>query len=129
MKEINFKTWLTWTLRKASYRWPPRLQALTNAQISKPEFSRNPGETVTLRVRNFYRCAHCKLGFSRKGVSIDHIEPVVDPKKGWQGWEEYVTRMFCQVGGFQIICGKCHDKKTLKETKVRTKSKASRRAA
>jgi hypothetical protein len=122
----SFKEWLTWTLRKASYRWPPRQQALRSAQVTVEAHIRNPGETVTGRVRNFYRCRICKLVFSRKGVSIDHIEPVVDPERGWQGWDEYLKRMFCPKEGFQIICQKDHDKKTLKETRVRVIAKRVR---
>ncbi len=125
MKKANsFRTWLIWQLRRLSYRWAPRQHALRNAGVSREEYTKRPGEVVASKlIRNFYRCAICKKVFSRKGVSVDHIKPVVDPKTGWAGWDEYVSRLFCGVDGFQIICGPDHDKKTKKEKKVRQKYK------
>ena len=123
MKSIDLKTWVVWALRKASYRWPARQAALRHAAATKAEYVQHQGEGVSKLVRNFYFCAKCKLVFSRKGVSVDHIEPVVDPRKGWQGFDEYIRRMFCSETGFQILCGPCHDKKTKKENTVRRKER------
>lgn len=120
---IDLKTWVIWCLRKASYRWPPRQAALRNAAVSKAFYLKHPGEKVSKLVRNFYQCAKCKLAFSRKGVSIDHVDPVVDPKRGWQGFDEYIKRMFCSEDGFQILCGTDHDAKTAKERLIRTAAK------
>lgn len=123
MKADYLKTWVVWTLRKASYRWPPRNAALRDAAATKAAYAKGPGEKVSKLVRNFYSCRGCKKVFSRKGVSIDHIKPVIDPKHGWQGFDVYVTRMFCAVGGFQILCKLCHDAKTKTENNVRKETK------
>lgn len=120
---MDLKTWVIWSLRKASYRWPPRNAALRKSAATKAEYDKLPGEKVSKLVRNFYRCKACKKVFSRKGVSIDHIKPVVNPKRGWQGFDEYIRRMFCGADGFQILCGKCHDAKTAKEREVRKEAK------
>jgi len=126
MKSIDLKTWVIWSLRKASYRWPPRQRALAAAKMT---INKNSMLARAFpRCRNFYQCAKCEGVFVRKGVSIDHIEPVVDPKKGFQGFDEYVKRMFCQQEGFQIICNKCHDSKTAKERVIRMKTKKARAA-
>lgn len=124
---IDLKQWVVWTLRKASYRWPPRQQALARSkvQIGKGSFMARKFP----RCRNFYQCAECEDVFVRKGVSIDHIEPVVDPRKGWQGFDVYIKRMFCGVEGFQVLCSACHDAKTAKENKVRKKHKAERKVS
>lgn len=114
---IDLKTFLVWTLRKASYRWPPRQKALSNAQVRVPKSSELAKKYP--RCRNFYVCAKCSAMFPRSEVSIDHVQPVVDPKKGWQGWDVYLTRMFCNVAGFQILCSKDHDAKTKAENAVR----------
>lgn len=119
----TFRTWLIWQLRRLSYRWPPRQAALRQASVSKADYGKRPGEKVSKLVRNFYRCAICKRVFSRKGVSVDHIEPVISPQQGWQGWEDYIYRLFCKVDGFQIICSNDHDEKTAWERKVRLKYK------
>lgn len=94
-------------LRRGSYRWPPRNEALKNARVA----------------RNQYKCAHCEGIFGRKEVSIDHIHPVVDPDEGFTGWDSYVERMYCELEGFQILCDTCHDKKTAEEKEVRKASK------
>ena len=125
----TFRTWLIWQLRRLSYRWPPRQVALRKASVSKEEYQKRPGEKVSKFVRNFYRCAICRKVFSRKGVSVDHIVPVIDPRRGWQNWTEYIRRLFCDVDGFQIICSKDHDAKTARERKVRLKYKRMKKEA
>ena len=123
MKPIDLKTWVIWSLRKASYRWPPRNACLREAACTKEQYAKKPGEKVSKLVRNFYRCEKCRLVYGRKGVSIDHIKPVIDPKKGWQGFDEYIARMFVGVSGFQILCKECHDEKTKRENKIRKEHK------
>jgi len=118
-KANSFRTWMIWQLRRLSYRWPPRQAALRGAQrvvtaALKKEYP---------RCRNFYQCAVCGEVFSRKEVSVDHIDPVIDPKRGWQGFEVYIKRLFCGAQGFQIICSDCHDAKTAHERKIRMKYK------
>jgi 5-methylcytosine-specific restriction endonuclease McrA len=105
---FNFKSWMISQLRKASYRYPARNEALKRAR----------------RARNEYECAHCKKIFGRKDVQIDHIEPVVK-LQGFTSWDDYITRMFCPVEGYQILCKEDHDIKTQKEREQRylTKSK------
>ena len=124
----DLKTWVIWCLRKASYRWPPRQAALKHAAVSKAFYMKHPGEKVSKLVRNFYQCVKCKKAFSRKGVSIDHVDPVVDPRRGWQGFDEYIKRMFCSEDGFQILCSIDHDEKTAKERAIRTEAKRRAKA-
>ena len=107
MKTFNFRSWLTWTLRKASFRWPPRTEALRAARVS----------------RGRYKCVGCEGEFTNKEVSVDHKEPVIDPKRGWQGWDSFIERMFCPASGFQILCNVCHYSKTEKERLVRTENR------
>ena len=123
LKTLDVKQFVIWTLRKGSYRWFPRNACLRKAVLTKEEYATKPGEKVSKLVRNFYQCAGCKKGFSRKGVSLDHIRPVIDPKTGWRGFDEYVKRMFCDEGGFQVICKLCHNAKTKKENNVRSRVK------
>lgn len=103
---IPFKNWLIWILRRATYKWPPRSASLKAAWVE----------------RGIYRCAKCKKVFPRKDVAIDHIVPVIDPKNGWVSWDVYIERLFCEEKGFQILCRKCHDKKTKKERSIGAKT-------
>lgn len=101
------KKFIVPTLRRASYRWPARNEALKEARIS----------------RGMYKCNVCLDTFARKGVNVDHIEPVVDPIKGFEGWDVYINRMFCGKDGFQILCKTCHDFKSQEEKKIRKNKK------
>jgi hypothetical protein len=126
-KAGSFKEWVIWQLRRLSYRWPARSEAFRNAAASRADFERANGKgKVTKRVRNFYWCALCEGVFTRKQVSADHIEPVIDPKKGFVDFNTYIVRLFCAASNFQIICDECHDGKTAKERKVRSRYKKRR---
>ena len=106
-KPNTFRTWLVWQLRRISYKWPPRNEALRCARVE----------------RGKYLCAKCRKIYGNKQISLDHIEPVVDPKAGWAGFEEYIGRLFCAVEGFQVLCSGCHDRKTKREKEIRKEYK------
>lgn len=118
-KAGSFKEWVTWQLRRLSYRWPARSQAFRNAAATAADFKKHGSGTVAKRVRNFYWCALCQGVFTRKQVSADHRVPVVDPKTGFVDWNTFIPRLFCEASNFQIICDDCHDKKTAKERNIR----------
>ena len=114
---IAFPTWIVWQLRKASYRWPARYQALKAAKVAP----------------NTYRCAKCGKDYKKEGkkriITVDHIVPCKDPSKP-QAFQEalvscacgvcdYLRKMFCTVAGLQVLCKACHTPKTKKEMKVR----------
>ena len=99
----KLKSWLISTLRRASYRWIPRSEALKAAKIA----------------RNQYVCNICKSVRGRKDVTLDHIIPIV-LVTGWDSWDGVMTRLFCSKEEFQVICKKpCHSDKTKKENQER----------
>ena len=74
--------------------------------------------------RGVYLCAHCKkhvpptVKDGRRRVNnifVDHIDPIVDPTKGFEGWDVFIDRMFCEKSNLQLLCGDCHDKKSMAE--------------
>lgn len=118
--KLSLKQWLVWQLRKASYRWPYRYEAMKLAKTGK----------------NTYKCAICGGNYERKGgtgtrksISLDHIKPCVDPSKPNAfeadletcicGVCEYIRRMFPPATGFQVLCKLCHDTKTGSERAIR----------
>lgn len=64
-------------------------------------------------------CVKCKK--KTKELYADHIFPVVDVKKGFEGWDTYFRRMF--YGKLQALCKVCHDSKTREERRERWKCK------
>lgn len=123
---IPFQTWIVWQLRKISYRWPARYQAMKLAKVD--------GEP------NTYLCNACKTKHKKVGkqrtISLDHIVPCKDPSRP-QAFQEdlaacvcgvcdYLRKMFCDVKGYQVLCKKCHDIKTDKEMGTRKKARRKR---
>lgn len=54
-------------------------------------------------------------------VEMDHKQAVVDPEKGFQGWDEYIGRMWCGPNGYNRLCRSCHQEKTNEETQKRSR--------
>ena len=69
------------------------------------------------------KCYACKLG--KKKLFADHVDPAVDPKKGWEGWDVYYERMF--EGKLQPLCAKCHNAKSRVENQERRRRKNERK--
>ena len=121
--QARFNSFIKSALRKASTRWPPGYGALNDAFVGS---AINPESG---RMCKHYKCAVCGESFPAKRVAKDHIVPVIDPRKGWQNWTEYITRLFCDVDCFQIICAEDHDAKTARERKVRLRYKRIKKEA
>lgn len=109
-KKINRNTWVKGVLRSASFRWKPRGEALKAARVE----------------RGKYKCASCEELFGPKEVELDHITPVVDPKKGFTTYDDYIEKLFCDVEGFAVLCSACHEAKTSIEDKMREHYKSDR---
>lgn len=104
-KAFNLQHWLVQKIRRISYQYPPRKDAIKKARVS----------------RGKYKCASC-LGenFGPKEIQLDHIEPVINPHEGFQNWDIYIGRLFVDIDGWQILCLPCHKVKTQRENIVRT---------
>lgn len=101
--EARFKSFVISALRRASSRWAPKYTCKKNARVG----------------RNEYRCASCAAIVGNKYIKADHIQPVVDPVRGFESWDVYIQRLFVEVDGYQAICKACHTIKTGEERKLR----------
>lgn len=111
MENKKIKSWVISTLRRASFRFQPRNEALVRARVD----------------RGLYKCNICSEIFKRGDVQIDHIKPVI-PLTGWDDWNGFIDRLFCDTEGFQIICTVCHDVKTTTEDTIRANNNAERKS-
>lgn len=109
VKSPDLKHWLTNKLRRLSYQWPARREAIKKARTE----------------RGKYTCNICEGTFGPKEINVDHIIPVIDPHTGFQDWHQYITRLFCEIEGLQICCVNCHKTKTFFEEAVRKQVKRS----
>lgn len=112
MNDINspdFRKFLSRQLRKVSYMWAPRNEALRLAKVSWGK----------------YTCASCDQVHQKKDIAIDHIHPVC-PVTGFEGWDVEISRLFCPIEGFQILCKDCHKVKTTHENNLRRQHRSSK---
>ena len=105
--EARFSNFIKSALRAASSRWAPKYSCLKQAKVAYGK----------------YKCAQCGKIFGPTSMKVDHVQPVVDPIKGFQGWDEYVGRLFIEVDGFQALCVTCHNAKSILENELRRQSK------
>lgn len=73
----------------------------------------------------FYRCEKCRKLCPE--IEIDHIIPAVDPVKGWEGFDKFIERLFCDINNLEGKCHECHKKKSGKENKVRKTVRKSKK--
>lgn len=102
-KKFNRNTFAKGALRRASLMWPPISEARRLAR----------------KAPNQYECAMCHELFKSKDTQIDHVQSVIDIMKGWQGWDSYIERLFCDVENLACLCTTCHDSKTRSEVTMR----------
>ena len=98
--ESRFRSFMISALRRASRLWPPRKDVLRRSRLGNGQ----------------YRCAGYKRPRHevryRYGVTVDHIDPVVDAKGVFTTWDFVIERMFVDGGKMQVLCLTCHRKKT-----------------
>lgn len=66
-----------------------------------------------------YRCEMCGEEYTSKDMQVDHIKPVVDPTKGFETWDKFIDRLYCEGSNLQALCKGCHSQKTKAEKGVR----------
>lgn len=107
----NLRNFLTNKLRRLSYQWSPRKEAIKKARIE----------------RGVYVCAICEGKFGPKEIQLDHKIPVIDEEVGFVDWNTYIERLFCAEENFQVLCKPCHETKTFFEQEIRKQVKQEKR--
>jgi len=106
-KKPNRNTFVKGLLRRGSFHWKPRNEALKLARVE----------------RGKYKCAMCEELFGPREIQLDHIHPVIDPRKGFTTWDDYIERLYPYEEGWQTLCISCHDNKTRIEDVLREEFK------
>lgn len=104
--EAQFWSFIRSALRMKSRWWKPI------TEIKKQ--SRRLCKNCTGRQKYEYKCNECKKWFKDKEVEVDHLVEAgsltcADDLAG------FVERLFCEIDGLQVLCKKCHNKKTYKK--------------
>jgi len=101
--EQKVKSFVTRELRRASIRWPEKSEAL---KLSRKE-------------RGKYQCDSCRELFDRTAVHLDHRDPVIDIKRGWTDFNDFINRLFISADKYDVLCIPCHNSKTSLEDAMR----------
>ena len=107
-------------LRRMSRRWRPLVQDALNTARRPSQSKKNP------RLKWQFNCAKCGGWFSRKNVEVDHIVEVGTLSCAAEAGA-HIERLFCEVDGLQVLCKKCHARKTKAHTKSRFSAKVTQR--
>ena len=113
--EARFRAFIISALRAYMKRYPPKWKALKAAAVGRLTNKRSG------RLAEHYQCASCEDFFVARDVQVDHIEPVVNPAKGFEDWWTYMNRLYCEAENLQVLCKPCHKDKTNEERKERKK--------
>ena len=106
MTESAFWSFIRSALRQKSRWWKPITQCKLKA--------RRPYKGPNKRQKFEYQCKQCEQWFPDKHVNVDHITPAGTLRCA-NDLPGFVERLFCEIDGLQVLCSKCHDKKTKKE--------------
>jgi hypothetical protein len=116
MTSAQFTSFIKSALRQKSRWWKPVSDTLKRAHVS----------------RGSYKCECCKQVVTAsiivnnkrvKNIYVDHEPPVVDPLTGFTTWDDFISRLFCEVDGLWAICYSCHKKKSFEERAQKTNKK------
>lgn len=69
----------------------------------------------------------CRLCKSKEKIYADHVEPVINPAFGFEGWDVLYKRMF--TGELQPLCEGCHKAKTKAENNARARARKQKKKA
>ena len=106
MKVFNLRSFLIGKLRRLSYMSPVRKEVKARARMD----------------RGIYQCELCKKRLHNGEYALDHIEPVVSVTRGFVDWNEFISKLFVDASGLQLLCKDCHSRKTKQENITRRKN-------
>jgi len=88
--------------------------------------------------KSVYKCSIC--GEHETDVEVDHINPIVDVEKGFEGYDKYIRNTFggqlhvkpeeretLDVSFLRVLCIPCHTEVTSVQTAMRKKFRKNRK--
>lgn len=113
-------TFIKGLLRAGHRRWGPRNLCITRARVRRGWYMCDGcGNEVPASIRVELKTRPGEMK-KVKNIHADHIDPVIDPAVGREGWDTVIERMFVELDGYQALCHACHSTKTDEERVVAT---------
>jgi len=100
-------------LRRAFARSPVVQEIMNESRREEPRYKKDGSLAKKPWVKR--QCQVCSNWVGSTKIAVDHINPVVSVDDGFQDWNEFVDRLWCDKKNLQRICNDCHDVKTQHE--------------
>lgn len=100
-------------LRRAFARSPIVQEIMTESRREVPRYKKDGSRHKKNLVQR--QCQVCGEWSSSSKMAVDHVVPVISIDDGFNDWNEFITRLWCDRSNLQRICNTCHDKKTQDE--------------
>jgi 5-methylcytosine-specific restriction endonuclease McrA len=100
-------------LRRAFARSPIVTEVMQESRREVPRYNKDGSLSKKPWVQR--QCQVCNQWVGSTKIVVDHKDPVISVDVGFQDWNEFVVRLWCNRSNLQRICDPCHDVKTAKE--------------
>lgn len=100
-------------LRRAFARSPLVTEVMQESRREIPRYNKDGSRAKKNWVQR--QCQVCDQWVGSSHIVVDHKDPVISIDDGFEDWNEFVARLWCDKSNLQRICDPCHDKKTAKE--------------
>lgn len=125
----KIKNLLIGAIKRVWHRHPTRLEVLQRVRMEEPRYRKDGSLAARLNVT--YTCELCQQQCKPQKskdypqIHIDHKDPVIPIGKDQEDmtWDEFLSRLFCDLGNLQAICEVCHKEKTKAENEERRRVK------
>lgn len=97
-------------LRRAFARSPFIYEIVQESRREVPKYNKDGSLAKKPHVQR--QCETCQSWVGSTKIAVDHIIPVVSVENGFQDWNEFMARLWCDRSNLQRICSTCHDVKT-----------------
>jgi 5-methylcytosine-specific restriction endonuclease McrA len=103
-------------VRRAFSRSPMVREVMMKVRRERPWYKSDGSQAAKPRVE--YLCSTCGEWHMGKNIQVDHLIPVIDPETGFQDWNTFIARLFCDSDNLRVLCHTCHKLKTDSEKAV-----------
>jgi 5-methylcytosine-specific restriction endonuclease McrA len=115
--KYNANSAIRGALRRAFARSPLVQEKMQESRREIPKFNKDGSRAKKDSVQR--QCEVCQQWVGSTKIAVDHKEPVVSVSDGFNDWNEFVARLWCNKDNLQRICNPCHDAKTTIERTTR----------
>ena len=100
-------------LRRAFARSPFVYEIVQESRREVPKYNKDGSLAKKPHVQR--QCEVCNTWVGSTKIVVDHMLPVISVEDGFQDWNEFMERLWCDRSNLQRICSSCHDVKTQQE--------------